>query len=79
VGAEPVGAARADGGLVLGDGWAVDNGAGADADVVVLGEDPRVKVGRDVVADVHLGEILVVGHLVVRDLNALLDGEKQQT
>mmetsp|Transcript_33863 Transcript_33863/g.106495 ORF Transcript_33863/g.106495 Transcript_33863/m.106495 type:complete len:399 (+) Transcript_33863:23-1219(+) len=75
VGAESVGAALADRRLVLGDGGPVDDGAGADADVVVLGEDPRVKVGRDVVADVHLGEVLIVLHLLVGDLDALLEGD----
>ena len=46
-----------------------------DSDVVVLGEDPPVKVGRDVVADVHLRQVAVVGHLVLGDADALLEGD----
>ena len=37
-----------------------------------LGEHPAVEVGRDVVADVHLGQVHVVRHLVVGDADALL-------
>ena len=65
----------ADGLLVLLDGGTVDDGAGADTDVVVLGEDPAVEVGGDVVTDVHLGHLLVELHLVVGDLDALLEGD----
>ena len=43
--------------------------------MVVLGEHPAVEVGGDVVADVHLGEVLVVLHLLVGDLDALLEGD----
>ena len=64
----------ADGLLVLLDGRAVDDGSRSDTDVVVLGEDPSVEIGRDVVTDVHLGHLLVELHLFVRDLDALLEG-----
>mmetsp|Transcript_8947 Transcript_8947/g.37885 ORF Transcript_8947/g.37885 Transcript_8947/m.37885 type:complete len:469 (+) Transcript_8947:245-1651(+) len=59
--------------LVRLDRRLVHDRAGAHRDVVVLGEDPAVKVGRDVVADVHLRQILVVLHLLVGDLDALLE------
>lgn len=48
-----------DPGLVLLDLW-----LGHHHHVVALGEDPPVEVWRDVAADVHLGEVLVVGHLL---------------
>mmetsp|Transcript_7058 Transcript_7058/g.14178 ORF Transcript_7058/g.14178 Transcript_7058/m.14178 type:complete len:550 (-) Transcript_7058:90-1739(-) len=67
--------AIANGLLVLLDGRAVDDGSGADADVVVLGEDPSVEIGRDVVSDVHFGHLLVELHLLLRDLDALLEGD----
>mmetsp|Transcript_8532 Transcript_8532/g.25635 ORF Transcript_8532/g.25635 Transcript_8532/m.25635 type:complete len:295 (-) Transcript_8532:30-914(-) len=44
--------------------------------MVVLGKDPAVKVGRDVVADVHLCEVLIVLHLVVWKLDPLLEGDR---
>lgn len=47
-----------------------------DGDVVVLGEHPPVKVRAHVVADVHLGEVGVVRHLVVRDADALLERDR---
>ena len=46
-----------------------------DGDVVVLGEHPPVKVRRHVVPDIHLGQVAVVGHLVLRDADALLEGD----
>jgi hypothetical protein len=67
--------ALADGSLVLLDGRAVHDSTGADANMVVLGEHPAVEVGGHVVTDVHLGEVLIEGHLLVVDLDALLEGD----
>mmetsp|Transcript_16027 Transcript_16027/g.52205 ORF Transcript_16027/g.52205 Transcript_16027/m.52205 type:complete len:524 (+) Transcript_16027:104-1675(+) len=69
-------AALADGGLVLRDGRAVHDSTSADADMVVLGEDPGVKVGRHVIADIHLGQVLIVRHLLIRNLDAFLEGNR---
>lgn len=44
-----------------------------DGDVVALGEDPAVEVRGDVAADVHLGEVVVVGHGLVGEADALLE------
>ncbi len=52
-------------------------GARTDGDVVILGEDPAVEIGGHVVAHVHLGQVLVVLHLVVRDADALLRAAAQ--
>mmetsp|Transcript_16662 Transcript_16662/g.33604 ORF Transcript_16662/g.33604 Transcript_16662/m.33604 type:complete len:315 (+) Transcript_16662:593-1537(+) len=60
--------------LVLLDGGAVDNGSSSDTNVVVLGEDPSVKVGRHIITNVHFSHFFVEFHLVVRDLNAFLEG-----
>uniref|UniRef100_J3LH13 Uncharacterized protein n=1 Tax=Oryza brachyantha TaxID=4533 RepID=J3LH13_ORYBR len=70
---DPVLGAEARGSLELLDVGLVGDGAGADGDVVALGEHPPVEVRRDVVADVHLGALLVVLHLVVGDPDALLE------
>ena len=51
------------------------HGAGADRHVVVFGEDPGVEVRRDIGADVHLGQALVVAHLFGRKLDPLLEGD----
>eukprot|EP00968_Pinguiococcus_pyrenoidosus_P016466 scaffold1596_cov302-Pinguiococcus_pyrenoidosus.AAC.35 len=67
--------AVADGLLVLLDGRAVHDGASAHADVVILGEDPSVEVGADIVTHVHLSELLVERHLLIVDLDALLEGD----
>mmetsp|Transcript_22559 Transcript_22559/g.62597 ORF Transcript_22559/g.62597 Transcript_22559/m.62597 type:complete len:456 (+) Transcript_22559:3741-5108(+) len=61
--------------LVLLDGSLVHHGAGAHSHVVVLGEHPAVKIGRHIIPDVHLCQVLVVLHLVVRDPDALLEGD----
>jgi hypothetical protein len=61
--------------LVLLDGRSVDNGSSAHTDVIVLGEHPCVEVRRYVIADIHLSELLVELHLVVADLDALLEGD----
>lgn len=63
-----------DGLLVLLDGGAVDNGTSSNSDVVVLGEDPSVEIGGNIISDVHLGHFFVELHLVIRDLNSLLEG-----
>mmetsp|Transcript_1927 Transcript_1927/g.4195 ORF Transcript_1927/g.4195 Transcript_1927/m.4195 type:complete len:472 (+) Transcript_1927:126-1541(+) len=61
--------------LVLLDGRLVDDSSRAHGDVVVLREHPAVEVGRDVVSDVHFREVLVVLHLLVRQRDALLEGD----
>ena len=43
--------------------------------MVVLGEHPSVEVGGDVVTNVHLSELLVELHLLVGDLDALLESD----
>jgi len=63
-----------DGLLVLLDSRTVDDGTGSDTDVVVLGEDPSVEIRGDIVTDVHLSHLFVESHLVVRDLDSLLEG-----
>mmetsp|Transcript_35186 Transcript_35186/g.85237 ORF Transcript_35186/g.85237 Transcript_35186/m.85237 type:complete len:319 (+) Transcript_35186:571-1527(+) len=70
-----VSGAVTDGLLVLLDGRAVDNGTGSNTNVVVLGEDPSVEIRGDVVTDVHLSHLFVEGHLLIRDLDALLEGD----
>ena len=52
------------------------HGASAYGDVVVLREDPGVEVGGDIVAHVHFGQVFVVGHFVVGQANALLEGDR---
>ena len=64
-----------DGLLVLLDGRTVDNGTGSNTNVVVLGEDPSVEIRGDIVTDVHLGHFFVEFHLLIRDLDALLEGD----
>mmetsp|Transcript_140129 Transcript_140129/g.198604 ORF Transcript_140129/g.198604 Transcript_140129/m.198604 type:complete len:287 (-) Transcript_140129:159-1019(-) len=41
--------------------------------MIALGEDPGIEVGRHIISDVHLGPVLVVFHLLVRDAHALLE------
>ncbi|GER49967.1 smr (Small MutS Related) domain-containing protein [Striga asiatica] len=53
----------------------VGDGAGADGHVVALWEDPTVEIRRYVVAYVHLGEVLVVLHLLFGDADPLLKGD----
>lgn len=48
-------------------------GACADCHVVAFRENPRVEVWGDVVSDVHLGEVFVVFHFVVRQFDSLLE------
>jgi hypothetical protein len=67
----------ADGLLVLLDSRAVHNSSSSDTDVVVLGEDPSVKVGRDVVTDIHLSHLFVELHLLVGDLDTLLESNSK--
>ena len=43
--------------------------------MVVLGEDPGIEIRGDVGSDVHLGQIFVVAHLFLRDLDPLLEGD----
>mmetsp|Transcript_24051 Transcript_24051/g.56996 ORF Transcript_24051/g.56996 Transcript_24051/m.56996 type:complete len:307 (-) Transcript_24051:119-1039(-) len=43
--------------------------------MIALGEDPGVEVGRHIISDVHLGPVLVVFHLVLRDAHALLESD----
>mmetsp|Transcript_67538 Transcript_67538/g.147132 ORF Transcript_67538/g.147132 Transcript_67538/m.147132 type:complete len:485 (-) Transcript_67538:263-1717(-) len=59
--------------LIFLDTLLVHNGASANGHVVILGEDPCVEVGRDVIANVHLCTLLVVFHFVLRDPHALLE------
>ena len=55
--------------------WGEDAEEGlTHSDVVVLGEHPAVEVRGHIIADVHLCQVLVVVHLVVRDADALLEG-----
>ena len=51
------------------------HGAGAHCHMVVLGEHPGIEVRRNIRADVHLGQILVIGHLFGRKLDPLLEGD----
>ena len=53
----------------------VDDGASANGNMIALGEDPGVEVGRHIISDVHLGPVLVVFHLVLRDAHALLESD----
>mmetsp|Transcript_28121 Transcript_28121/g.46729 ORF Transcript_28121/g.46729 Transcript_28121/m.46729 type:complete len:207 (-) Transcript_28121:327-947(-) len=70
--AEPVCAALADRGLVLANSRSIDDSACANADVIVLRENPCVEIGRNVVTDIHLRQIFIVLHLVVGDLDSFL-------
>mmetsp|Transcript_34308 Transcript_34308/g.76133 ORF Transcript_34308/g.76133 Transcript_34308/m.76133 type:complete len:465 (-) Transcript_34308:340-1734(-) len=60
--------------LVLLNGSLVDDSAGADGHVVVLGEHPAVEVRGHIITHVHLSQVLVVLHLVIGDADALLEG-----
>ena len=60
----------------LDQGLVLLHGSGADRNVVVLGEHPGVEVGGHVRAHVHLGEALVVLHLLRGELDALLEGDR---
>lgn len=51
--------------------------ARTDCDVVILGEDPAVEVWGHVIAHVHLCQVHVVRHLVVRDADTLLQRAQQ--
>ena len=51
------------------------HGARADCHVVTLRKNPRVKIGRHVVPDIHLGEVVVVLHFVVGQLDSLLESD----
>ena len=50
--------------------------AGTNRHVVIFREDPGVKVGRHICADVHLGKILVIRHLLRRKFDSLLEGNR---
>mmetsp|Transcript_7160 Transcript_7160/g.15532 ORF Transcript_7160/g.15532 Transcript_7160/m.15532 type:complete len:424 (-) Transcript_7160:245-1516(-) len=64
----------ADGLLVLLNGRAVHNGSSSNTNVIIFGEDPSVEVRGDIVADIHLSHLLVERHLILSDLDALLEG-----
>mmetsp|Transcript_26347 Transcript_26347/g.40808 ORF Transcript_26347/g.40808 Transcript_26347/m.40808 type:complete len:298 (+) Transcript_26347:630-1523(+) len=70
-----IGGTVADGLLVLLDSRAVDNGSSSNTNVVVLGEDPSIEIGRDIITDIHLCHLLVKLHLLVGDLNTLLESD----
>mmetsp|Transcript_5835 Transcript_5835/g.10519 ORF Transcript_5835/g.10519 Transcript_5835/m.10519 type:complete len:428 (-) Transcript_5835:55-1338(-) len=59
--------------LVALDSLLVDDGAGSDCHVVALGEDPGVEIWRHIISHVHLGTVLIVVHLRLRDAHALLE------
>ena len=48
----------------------------ADGNVVVFGEHPGVKIRRNIRADVHLGQIFVVSHLLGRKFDPLLERDR---
>mmetsp|Transcript_14599 Transcript_14599/g.29399 ORF Transcript_14599/g.29399 Transcript_14599/m.29399 type:complete len:418 (-) Transcript_14599:489-1742(-) len=60
--------------LVLLDSGAVGDGACAHSNVVVLGEHPSVEIGGYIVSHVHLSQVLVVLHLLIGNLDSLLEG-----
>mmetsp|Transcript_76284 Transcript_76284/g.120466 ORF Transcript_76284/g.120466 Transcript_76284/m.120466 type:complete len:499 (-) Transcript_76284:183-1679(-) len=68
------GCSVADALLVLLDALLVHHRAGAHGHMVTLGEDPGIEVRRHILAHVHLGPLLVVIHLLLRDLHSLLEG-----
>mmetsp|Transcript_76283 Transcript_76283/g.120462 ORF Transcript_76283/g.120462 Transcript_76283/m.120462 type:complete len:339 (-) Transcript_76283:652-1668(-) len=68
------GCSVADALLVLLDALLVHHRAGAHGHMVALGEDPGVEVRRHVLAHVHLGTVLVVIHLLLRNSHTLLEG-----
>merc|ERR1719401_2256868 len=62
--------------LVLLDSLLVNDSAGANRHVVILGEHPGVEIWRDILAHVHLGALLVVVHLVFGYAHALLESNR---
>mmetsp|Transcript_25120 Transcript_25120/g.99067 ORF Transcript_25120/g.99067 Transcript_25120/m.99067 type:complete len:205 (-) Transcript_25120:506-1120(-) len=65
-----------DGCLVLLNGVLVDDRPRTNSNMIILGEDPSVEIRRDVVSNVHFGELLVVFHLVLRELDPLLECDR---
>merc|ERR1719188_2065244 len=62
--------------LVHLDALLIHHRASADGNVIILREHPRVEVWRHVLADVHLGPLLVVLHLALVNAHALLEGDR---
>ena len=52
------------------------HGARTDGNVVVLGKNPGVKVGRHIITNVHFRQFVVVRHLIFRQPNPLLKGDR---
>jgi hypothetical protein len=67
----------ADGLLVLLDRGSVDNSTSSNTNVVVLGEDPSVEIGGNIISDVHFSHLFVELHLLLGDLNTLLEGNSE--
>mmetsp|Transcript_68929 Transcript_68929/g.162082 ORF Transcript_68929/g.162082 Transcript_68929/m.162082 type:complete len:332 (-) Transcript_68929:159-1154(-) len=54
----------------------VNDSAGSNGDMITLGEHPCIEVWRNIVSHIHLSTVLVVVHLVFRDLHALLECDR---
>mmetsp|Transcript_19205 Transcript_19205/g.28669 ORF Transcript_19205/g.28669 Transcript_19205/m.28669 type:complete len:308 (-) Transcript_19205:96-1019(-) len=66
-----------DGLLVLLDGGSVHNGSSSNSNVVILGEDPSVEIGGNIISNIHLCHLFVEVHLLLSDLNTLLESNSE--
>ena len=52
--------------------WRRQEEGHTDSHMIILGEYPAIEVRRDVIADIHLCHVLIVGHPVIWDPDTLL-------